>query len=236
MKNKLLGKVGAVLDMICANSGAITLKELSEKLALPVPTLSRLCSDMVELGWLEKINYHHFVPGEAMLRFGTNAQRLYPYAASADSLIWEYCLRSGLNGMLYGYAKDAFFRVCSCALRSSDQNIMRRSGAFLALMSINGMSREKAKQVINYFYPDASEVELNNMDRELDVLQQQNLLVRAGAMRQWYITVPFAGKYAGYALTFYGSGPEKSNIETVCAEVTAISAKIRSAWTRLEER
>ncbi len=235
MKNKLLAKAGAVLDVLCSAPAAMSLKELSEKLDMPVPTLSRLCNDMVEMRWLEKCDYHHFAPGVAMLRFGSHAERLSPYAAAASPLVREYSLRSGLNGILFGYDKDTFFRICSCAQKFSDHNVLRRSGAFLALLCVCKTGSEKAKKLINEIYPDLSRVEINTLEREYDNLQKQNLLLRVGSMRQWYITVPFQWKNIGCALTFYGQGSEKSSVESTCAEATLVTSRIRSAWGRIDE-
>lgn len=236
MKNKLLAKAGAVLDVLCAASGAVSLKELAEKLNMPLPTLSRLCNDMVEMQWLEKSDYHHFVPGVAMLRFGSRVEQLSPYATAAMPLMREYSLRSGLNGILFGYSREVFFRICSCAQKYSDHNVFRRSGAFLALMYICDVAMDDCRQVIERIFPDFSGVEINMIEREYYELQKQHLLLRINSMRQWYITVPFLRENGGYALTFYGQGPEKVKVETVCAEVSAVADQIRSAWGRLQDK
>ena len=236
MKIKLLAKAGAVMDALCSASAPMSLKELSVVLDMPVPTLSRLCNDMVEMQWLIKSDYHHFAPGIAMLRFGTHAERLSPQAASALPLIREYSLRSGLNGLLSGYTGGSFFKFCSCAQKTSDQNIFRRSGAFLALLSACNVSQDEAKSVVRKLFSDLSDVEVNTLDREFDALQRQKLLLRVGTMRQWYITVPFSWKEIGCALTFYGHGNEKQQVESACAEVAQTAAKIRSAWGRMDEK
>ena len=52
MKNLLLHKVQLVLDTVAA-SGTIAINELAEKLDIPLPTMSRLLSDMTEMKLLE---------------------------------------------------------------------------------------------------------------------------------------------------------------------------------------
>jgi hypothetical protein len=236
MKTKLFTKAGAVLDALCAAPEPLTLKELSQRLDMPVPTLSRLCNDMVEMRWLEKTDYHHFAPGLTLLKFGTHAGRLSPYAASAGKIIRDYSIKSGLNGLLTGFENGSFFQICACAQKSSDHNIIRRSGAFLALFSAAGYSAEEAKQAVYQLYSDISDVEKNTLDREFETLKNQNILLRVGTMRQWYITIPFRLKNISCALTFYGQGEDGKNAENACGEVANAAAKIRSAWSRLDDK
>ena len=63
MKNQLLGKVQTVLETLICAKKPLSIKELSDQLAMPLPTVSRLCSDLVEMGLIEKTDYHHLVPG-----------------------------------------------------------------------------------------------------------------------------------------------------------------------------
>ena len=115
MKLNLLAKTDQVVTTICNSFAPVSLKELSAKLQIPVPTLSRICNDLAELHWLEKADYHHFVPGLALIRFGDCATRLSPYAAAVETLLRDYAVKSGLNGFLAGYSGGRYFTIMRCA-------------------------------------------------------------------------------------------------------------------------
>ncbi|MCI5779374.1 MAG: helix-turn-helix domain-containing protein [Lentisphaeria bacterium] len=236
MKNRLLAKTGAVLDALCAAAGPMTVRELAGQLGLPTPTVSRLCGDLAEMGWLEKTDYHHYAPGLALIRFGFHAERLSPFVARAFPLIEAFSVETGLNGLLSGYDGVRFFRICGCAQKSSDRNILRRSGAFLALLFAYGLSVDAARTEARKFYSDLSEVERNTLDREFDALAARKLLLRIGTMRQWYVTVPFLCADCACALTFYGRGTEEQQVERICDEVTQLAARIRNVRTGLARR
>ena len=78
MKSSLLTKAGAVLEAVCSLDHPAAIKELTGILQLPLPTVSRLCADLVEIGLLEKTDYHHLIPGIALIRFGSRALELSP--------------------------------------------------------------------------------------------------------------------------------------------------------------
>ena len=236
MKLQLLEKAGMVVEAVCNSSEPVTLKELAEKLQLPVPTLSRICNDLVELRWIEKTDYHHFTPGLSLIRFGDNAARLSPYAVAVESLLRDYAVKTGLNGLLAGYYQGNAFTVLRCAQNNSDEDIFRRSGVLTALLSVSGVSHDDARNELLRRFPNFSEVEINTFDREFEKLQFRKLLLRVGILRQWYITVPFIRGSAGYALTFYGQGPKEKSVETVCNEVEHIAGRIVSAWNRISRR
>lgn len=232
MKNRLLAKSGAVMEAVCSADAPLSVRELSELLKLPVPTLSRLCRDLAELGWLEKTDYHHFAPGLAMIRFGSLSKRLSPLAAAAAPQIEALSRESGLNGQLAGCDGKHFFRLCSFALKASDVQIYRRSGADLALLFAAGLDAETAKNAILTAHPALSEVDRNAIDREFEALRTQDLLLRVGMMRHWYITVPFRHGGFGFAATFYGQGRADQSPERMCGKVAVLTARIRTLWSR----
>lgn len=236
MKTKIFAKAGLVLDALCAADAPLSLKELSQRLDIPLPTLSRLCNDLAEMEWIAKTDYHHFVPGTALLRFGTHAERLSPLASAVAGIIRNYAVKSGLNGLLLGCKKGTFFRIFACSQKSSDLNIIRRSGALLALLYAAKLSAEDIKGEIIRKFPDLSDVEKNTIEREFETLRNNNILLRVGTMRQWYITVPFTYKDMGCALTFYGQGDEKKSVERACEEVSNTAGRILNIWSRLNEK
>lgn len=233
MKLLLLAKAGAVLREVCAASKPMTLKELSAKLKLPLPTLSRICNDLVEMDYLEKTSYHHFSPSLALVSMGYHAMRLSPFAASAKQIIRKYSVDSGLNGLLSGYDYGGFYRICSCSSGSSDSNVCRRSGAYVALLSLMDLSLEQAMAKALLMFPDLTDVEKNAFEREFESLKHEKCLLRVGIMRQWFITVPYRHNGNAFALTYYGVGRKDKSVEAVSQEVIQVAAKICSAWNRL---
>ena len=233
MKLNLLAKTDQVVTAICNSFAPVSLKELSEKLHIPVPTLSRICNDLAELHWIEKTDYHHFVPGLALIRFGACAVKLSPYATAVESLIRNYSVKSGLNGLLAGYRGGRYFTIMQCAQNTSDEDIFRRSGILTALLSVSDLSAGDAREELMRYFPDLSDVESNAFDREFEDLRFNKRLIRVGIMRRWYVTVPFTRANSSYAVTFYGHGAKDKSVENVCAEVEQLAGRIISAWNRI---
>ena len=233
MKLLLLAKVGAVLREICAAPKPLSLKELAEKLKLPLPTLSRICNDLAEMKYLEKTSYHHFAPSLTLVSMGFHAVRLSPFATTAEDIIRKYSLESGLNGMFSGYDYGGFYQICSCSSGSSDSNICRRSGAYVALLSLLDISMEKAWFKALNMFPDLSDVEKNAFEREFEQLKHSKCLMRIGIMRQWFITGPFRHNGTVFALTYYGTGRKDKDVDSVSRDIIQVGARICSAWDRL---
>lgn len=232
MKNLLLAKLGAVMETLCAAPGPLSIRELADRLGLPPPTLSRLCADLVELGWLEKTDYRRFAPGLAVLRFGALAEARSPLIAAAAPQIEAFAVETGLNGLLSGCDGKNCCRLFSRIVKATDHNVFRRSGAALALLHVSGLNTTAVRDALARLYPDLSEVEKNAVDRELETLRTQKLLLRIGTLRQWYITAPFRHRETGFALTFYGQGKAEQSPEKLGRDVVNLAARIRTVWSR----
>lgn len=232
MKNRLLAKAGAVVETLCAAPRPLSIRELAVRLDLPTPTLSRLCADLVELGWLEKTDYHRFAPGLALPRLGALAEGLTPLIALAAPQIESFAVETGLNGLLSGCDGTHCYRLFARSLKESDRNIFRRSGADVALFGVTGLDAAAVRELIAARSPDLTDVEKNAIDRELDAVRSQNLLIRVSTLRQWYITAPFRHRERGFAVTFYGQGRPEQSPERLGGELLNLTARIRTAWSR----
>ena len=113
MKSSLLSKAASVLEAVCSVDHPVAIKELTGILDLPLPTVSRLCADLVESGLLEKTDYHHLIPGITLMRFGQRTKELSPLISTLKTAVDDYSGSSGLNAVVFGFQKNSFFNILS---------------------------------------------------------------------------------------------------------------------------
>ena len=233
MKSSLLAKAGAVLEAVCSVDHPVAIKELTKILGLPLPTVSRLCADLVEIGLLEKTDYHHLVPGIALVRFGDRAKQLSPLIENLACPVNDYAALSGLNVAVYGFDRNTFFHIFSCHQNNPVQDALRYTGAFLVLMVAAGIQPEEAKKLIAAKYPDMPITEKVICDREFEVVQKQKILTRMNPNRKWMITMPFSYDGIVCSLSCYGQGKEERTMEAELFEISKVLSRIRTGLDRI---
>ena len=233
MKSSLLSKAGAVLEAVCRSEHPVAIKELTGVLEMPLPTISRLCADMVEIGLLEKTDYHHLIPGIALIRFGGRARELSPLISALKQPLDDYLGVSGLNAAVFGLDKDSFFTVFHRGGDDRERDILRYTGAFLVLLVSSGLDGESAAKIIERKYPDMPVTEKVICDREIHVISRQKYLTRIAPGRQWMITMPFSYGSLQCALSVYGKGRETRSVEAEMFEVSKVLSRIRTRLDRI---
>lgn len=233
MKSSLLSKAAAVLEAVCSVDHPVAIKELTKILDLPLPTVSRLCADLVESGLLEKTDYHHLIPGISLIRFGHRAQKLSPLINTLRTPVDDYSKISGLNAAVYGFAKNSFFHIYSCHQNNPVQDPLRYTGAFMVMMAFAGLSSEKAQRLILKKYPDMPVTERVICDREFSVLQNQKTLTRIAPNRKWMITMPFVYNEIPCSISFYGAGKEGRTVEAELFDISKVLSRVRTGLDRI---
>lgn len=233
MKSSLLTKAGSVLEAVCTMDRPVAIKELTKILGLPLPTVSRLCADLVEIGLLEKTDYHHLIPGIALIRFGNRASQLSPLISAISQPINDYVNLSGLNAAVYAFDRDTFFHIYSNCPNNPAQNSLHYTGAFLVLLAAANVTSEKAAEIISREYPDMPVTEKVICDREFHVVQQQKILTRNLPGRKWMISMPFAYDNVNCSLSFYGQGKEERSFEAELFEIGKVLSRIRTGLDRI---
>jgi DNA-binding IclR family transcriptional regulator len=233
MKSSLLSKAGAVLEAVCSIDHPVAIKELTQVLNMPLPTVSRLCADLVEIGLLEKADYHHLIPGITLMRFGHRARILSPLIEILHQTVDSYSEESGLNAIVHGFDRGSFFHVYSCHRNNPVQDALRYTGAFLVLLSAAGLSAEEAQQVVMRKYPEMPVTEQVVCDREFFNIRQQKILTRVAPNRRWIISMPFVYSGIDCSLTFYGQGREKRTIEAELFDVSKVCSRIKTGLDRI---
>ena len=233
MKSSLLAKAGAVLEAVCSVDRPVAIKELTQMLGMPLPTVSRLCADLVDLRLLEKTDYHHLIPGISLIRFGNRAQELSPLISILQQPVSDYVNLSGLNAAIYGFDRDCFFHIYSSDPDNPVQDPLRYTGAFIVLMVAAGVSAEHAQELVLSRYPDMPVTEKVICDREFSVVQQQKILTRIAPNRKWMISMPFYYENIACCLTFYGQGKEERTVEAELFEISKVLSRIRTGLDRI---
>lgn len=232
MKSSLLAKAGAVIEAVCSVDHPVAIKELTRILGMPLPTVSRLCADLVEIGLLEKTDYHHLIPGITLIRFGCRAQSLSPLISVLRQPVNDFSNVSGLNAAVYGFDRGSFFHIYSRHINNPVQDPLRYTGAFLVLSAAAGMEAEKVKALVLSKYPEMPVTEQVICDREFSVVQKQKTLTRVAPGRKWMITMPFYYDGIACSLSFYGQGREERTVEAEFFEISKVLSRIRTGLDR----
>ena len=233
MKSSLLSKAASVLEAVCSVDHPVAIKELTEILDLPLPTVSRLCADLVETGLLEKTDYHHLIPGIALMRFGQRSREFSPLISSLKTVVDDYSNISGLNAVVFGFQKNCFFNIYSCGKDNLLQDPLRYTGAFLVLLASAGVKAEKAQKIVVSKYPDMPVTEQVICDREFSELQSRKTLTRVASGRKWAITMPFVYDRIPCTLSYYGIGRENSTVEAELFNIGKVLSRIRTGLDRI---
>ena len=233
MKSSLLSKAASVLEAVCSVDHPVAIKELTEILDLPLPTVSRLCADLVETGLLEKTDYHHLIPGIALMRFGQRSREFSPLISSLKTVVDDYSNISGLNAVVFGFQKNCFFNIYSCGKDNLLQDPLRYTGAFLVLLASAGVKAEKAQKIVVSKYPDMPVTEQVICDREFSELQSRKTLTRVASGRKWAITMPFVYDRIPCTLSYYGIGRENSTVEAELFNICKVLSRIRTGLDRI---
>lgn len=233
MKSSLLSKAGAVLEAICTVDHPVAIKELTKILDMPLPTVSRLCADLVEIGLLEKADYHHLIPGITLMRFGHRARKLSPLIEILHQTVDSYSEESGLNATVHGFDRGSFFHIYSCHRNNPVQDALRYTGAFLVLLSAAGFTAEEAQKTVLRKYPDMPVTEQVICDREFYNIQQQKILSRVAPGRRWMISMPFVYSHINCSLSFYGQGRENSTVEAELFNISKVCSRIKTGLGRI---
>ncbi len=233
MKSSLLAKAGAVLEAVCSMDRPVAIKELTQMLGMPLPTVSRLCADLVDLRLLEKTDYHHLIPGISLIRYGNRAQGLSPLISILQQPVNDYVNLSGLNAVVYGFDRDCFFHIYSSDPDNTVQSPLRYTGAFIVLMVAAGVTAEHAQELVSSLYPDMPVTEKVICDREFSVVQHQKILTRVEQNRKWMITMPFYYENIACCLSFYGQGKEERTVEAELFEISKVLSRIRTGLDRI---
>lgn len=233
MKSSLLGKAAAVLEAVCTVDHPVAIKELTQLLNMPLPTVSRLCGDLVETGLLEKTDYHHIIPGITLMRFGHRAQKLSPLINTLKQHVDDYAKKSGLNAAVHGYDRGCFFHIHSCNQNNPVQDPLRYTGAFLVILAAMGIKSDKAQKIVTRKFPDMQITEKVICDREYEICQNQRTLTRIAPNRRWMITMPFFYNKIPCAISFYGIGKDERTIEAEIFDITKVVSRVNSGLDRI---
>ncbi|MBR7130918.1 MAG: helix-turn-helix domain-containing protein [Lentisphaeria bacterium] len=232
MKSSLLTKAGAVLEAVCSLDHPAAIKELTGILQLPLPTVSRLCADLVEIGLLEKTDYHHLIPGIALIRFGSRALELSPLLGALKQPVEDFSSVSGLNAAVFGFSGGTFFNIYNCIRHNPMQDVLRYTGACLVLLAAAGVPAAEAQAIMEKRYPDMPVTEKVICDREFSECQKHNTLCRVAPNRKWMITMPFTYDGIICSLSFFGQGKAERTIEAELFEVSKVLSRIRTTIDR----
>ncbi|MBE6359161.1 MAG: hypothetical protein E7057_07950 [Lentisphaerae bacterium] len=233
MKSSLLSKAEAVLEAVCSVNDPIAIKELTKMLNMPLPTVSRLCADLVETGLLEKTDYHHVTPGISLVRLGSQAQNSSPLVSILKQPVMTYSMMSGLNAAVYGFDKETFFHIFSCHQSNPAQDALRYTGAFQVLMAAANLTPEQAQKITEKKYPDMPVTEKVICDQEFNTVLKQKILSRIAPNKKWMISMPFYYMDIACSLTFYGQGKEDRTVEAELFEISKVLSRVRTGLDRI---
>lgn len=206
MKNLLLHKLQLVLDTVAA-SGMISISELAEKLNIPLPTLSRLISDMIEMKLLDKPDYYHVALASGMIRLGECARKHSFLVQRVVPVLDRYAEQVKMNVLLAGFDAGTMFTIYHRG-KSGNDNIIRECGLALVLMEQSKLPQIECEELYFKNVTDFSDTARLIFAREMESVRREKMLFRTNTMRQWSCAYGFEYRKLNYGFCFYGQAPE----------------------------
>ena len=235
MKNLLLVKVKAVLEAIAAAPRPVAINELAKSLNLPLPTLSRITADLVEMGLVDKIDYHHLVPGLGMLHLGECARQNIPLIRQAEPLCRRFSSQYGkFSFIIAGISEGAVYTIYSSNPTYSDRATLWACGLGTLLLATSGKDMSEARECYLREFPRADVAEKLIFEREYETIQQKKHLFRLNTMRLWSLSMPFSYHKSSCGICFFGTAPQNTPPERFSFECAKVIAKLNNL-TGMEE-
>ena len=226
MKNLLLHKVQLVLNTI-AESGTIAINELAEKLDIPLPTMSRLISDMTEMKLLDKTDYYHVALASGMIRLGECARKHSFLVKRVAPLLDRYAEKVQMNVLLAGFDANTMFTIYHRGKTEND-NLIWECGLAQVLMDQAKLPQSECEELFRRNMPDFSDTARLIFAREMDSIRNERMLFRSNTMRQWSCAYGFEYRNFNYGFCFYGHAPECSR-ERFVLDCSMVLSRIISA-------
>ena len=226
MKNLLLHKVQLVLNTVAA-SGTIAINELAEKLDIPLPTMSRLLSDMTEMKLLDKPDYYHVSLASGMIRLGECARKHSFLVRQIAPLLDLYAEKVQMNVLLAGFDADTMFNIYHRG-KTENNNIIWDCGLALVLMDQAKLPQIKCEELFRQNVPDFSDTARLIFAREMESIKSERILFRSNTMRQWSCACGFEYRKFNYGFCFYGHAPECTR-ERFILDCSMVLSRIISA-------
>ena len=232
MKNLLLQKVDAILKTL-AVQGQISMNELSSALNIPLPTLSRVVSDLMEMKLVEKIDYHHLTLGTAMIRYGECCRSHNPLPAVSIPRITAFAEELHMSVLMAAYDDGMMFPLYS-RIDPQEQHPLGiwESGLALVLMTEAGLPQDECLELYRQNQPDTGVAGLLIFERELDNVKANRRLFRVNTMRLWSCSMPLKSKHPVCGICFYGKAPADRTMERFSFDCTRLMARLNSSLDR----
>ena len=228
MKNLLLAKMQMVLEIL-AQSGKVSINELSEELNIPLPTLSRLLSDMCEMKLIEKINYYQVAPAAGMIRFGECARKNSFLVQSATPILKRYAEKVQMNFSLAAFDNNTMFNLYTTGISDNNANLIWDSGLALVLMERAKLDDAGCVRLFRANHPGCTETDLMIFEREMDSVRQSRTVFRTNTMRRWSCAYSFVYRELVCGFCIFGQAPENRSREKFVLDCAMVLSQIKSA-------
>ena len=228
MKNLLLQKFHQVLETVAVN-GVRTLSELSSELDIPLPTLSRLISDMTEMNLLEKVDHYRVAPAPGLIRLGECAKMHSRNYQLMVPEIRKFSERMQMNTVLSGMENEVMFDLFTSLLPRNHVLTSWENGLRPVLLVMSGVPVERCLQLFAQAYPGTSFTERMILERELESVIREKRIFRTNTMRQWCWASAFVSRKMWVGIVFYGSAAENCSRERFDIECSMLTSRIMSA-------
>ena len=228
MKNLLLAKMQSVLETLAAE-GAVSLNDLSERLNIPLPTLSRLVSDMTEMRLVEKIDYYRIAPASGLIRLGECARNHSRLVQTAGPVLQDYAEKMKLNLLFGAFDNQTMFRLFEYGNAAFASNIFWETGLALVLMERAGLSDSACTEFFCRSNPGHSNTDVIIFEREMEQVKHNHNLFRTNTMRQWSCSRSLICRDLVCGFCFYGHAPENCSRDRFDLDCSMLLSRITAA-------
>ena len=234
MKNLLLAKTFAVLDAVSGADGELPFRELAARLEIPSPTLSRIVSDLIEQGMIEKRGRGRLVPACGMLRLGQRAYRNSPLCRAAAPLLRDRAAKLEVGAAFSAFQQDELVLLCRIgepapgADAVSPEFLPWRSGSALVILASRGdrkNAEEWMQKVIDRGRFGLSR-ELELFRNRFDEAAAHGYLLMREVGREFSVTFPVGHGENCHAVEFFGAAPERRNFDKLTLECSLLASRL----------
>lgn len=234
-----LEKVFAVLDVIASSGGPVSLKSIAAQSGHNASTLSRILSDLVEMGYVRKEGYRDFALDLGLIPLGQEALANFPLPRIANPLIKEATDRLEVSGALLGMHRERLVYLYRTG-QSDDAETLAKPFHYALHKSHSGM-------VLLASFPEKEAVDLlkgslleDSFGKTVPTSQLKGMIKTLMKIRSdgyhyvsdkdgWNVTFPIKDGDRTFCVSLHGKGEPPQNAEAMTLECSLLARKIEEA-------
>jgi DNA-binding IclR family transcriptional regulator len=239
-----LEKVFSVLGVIAESDSPVSLKEISARTGHNPSTLSRILSNLVEIGYVRKENYRQFSLDLGLIPLGQKALSHFPLPRLANALIAATARKLGVAGALAGLHRGRMVYLYRSRLHAEPWPLaedyrypLHRSNCGMVILA--GLDDQEARRLLELSLSEASggkrvsRTALRELLKRMDAIRADGYswLVEKDA---WNVAFPVAYRGRTFSVSLHQAGEPPKKPEGLILECSLLARRIEGAAGRTD--